>query len=111
MISREQYMARCDQVDKLIRQLSDDKYLIFTGRDWKTGIRQFRWTAKIQHCLNGSMFTMYNNMRLPDDPEGNVWKWTDMTYSQLERRLENLKILVGYDVGNLDYVEVDDIVL
>lgn len=111
MISREQYKARCDQVDRLIRRLSDDKYLVFTGRDWKTGIRQFRWTRKIQHCLNGSMFTMYNNMRLPDDPEGNVWKWTDMTYSQLERRLENLKILVGYESPDNGMLDLDDIIL
>lgn len=50
-------------------------------------------------------------MRLPDDPEGNVWKWTDMTYSQLERRLENLKILVGYESPDNGMLDLDDIIL
>lgn len=34
-----------------------------------------------------------------------------MQYSQFGRRISNLKILLGYEVGEVDYIALDDIIL
>ena len=117
MMTEEQIDENCHLIGDLIERMISDGYLEMRYTDRMTGRRQYVWTGK-QPSVIGSKpygrcrpFTYRTQFQLPDDPNGEVWKWTGVSYSQFGRRISNLKILLGYETGLLDYTEVEDIIL
>ena len=111
MITEEQIDENCHLIGDLIERMISDGYLEQRYTDWMTGCRQFAWTGKQPKAIGSRAFRYRTQYQLPDDPNGDVWKWTGVRYSQFGRRISNLKILLGYEVGEVDYISVEDIIL
>lgn len=111
MMTEEQIDENCHLIGDLIEQMISDGYLSMRYTDWMTGSRQFAWTGKQPKAIGDRAFSYRTQYQLPDDPNGDVWKWTGVRYSQFGRRISNLKILLGYEVGDVDYIAVEDIIL
>ena len=111
MMTEEQMDENCHLIGDLIEQMISDGYLSMRYTDWMTGSRQFAWTGKQPKAIGDRPFSYRTQYQLPDDPNGDVWKWTGVRYSQFGRRISNLKILLGYEVGDVDYIAVEDIIL
>lgn len=111
MMTEEQIDENCHLIGDLIERMISDNYLKMQHTDWMTGRRQFTWTGKQPKAIGNRPFSYRTQYQLPDDPNGDVWKWTGVRYSQFGRRISNLKILLGYEVGEVDYIALDDIIL
>ncbi len=111
MMTEEQIDENCHLIGDLIERMISDNYLKQQHTDWMTGRRQFVWTGKQPKAIGNRPFSYRTQYQLPDDPNGDVWKWTGVRYSQFGRRISNLKILLGYEVGEVDYIALDDIIL
>ena len=111
MMTEEQIDKNCHLIGDLIERMISDGYLEQRHTDMMTGCRQFAWTGKQPKAIGRQPFSYRSQFRLPDDPNGDVWKWTGVRYSQFGRRISNLKILLGYEVGEVDYIALDDIIL
>ncbi len=112
MMTEEQIDENCHLIGDLIeRMISDDYIKMYTTGYWMTGYKQFVWTGKQPKAIGNRPFSYRSQYQLPDDPNGDVWKWTGVQYSQFGRRISNLKILLGYEVGEVDYIALDDIIL
>lgn len=110
-MTEEQIDENCYLIGDLNKRMISDDYLKTQHTDWMTGRRQFVWTGKQPKAIGNRPFSYQNQYQLPDDPNGDVWKWTGVRYSQFGRRISNLKILLGYEVGEVDYIALDDIIL
>lgn len=110
-MTEEQIDENCHLIGDLIERMISDNYLKQQHTDWMTGRRQFVWTGKQPKAIGNRPFSYRTQYQLPDDPNGDVWKWTGVRYSQFGRRISNLKILLGYEVGEVDYIALDDIIL
>jgi len=111
MMTEEQIDENCHLIGDLIERMISDGYLEKGYTDWMSGRRQFVWTGKQPKAIGNRPFSYRTQYQLPDDPNGDVWKWTGVRYSQFGRRISNLKILLGYEVGEVDYIAIDDIIL
>ena len=111
MMTEEQIDENCHLIGDLIERMISDDYVSMRYTDRMTGCRQFAWTGKQPKAIGDRPFSYRTHYQLPDDPNGDVWKWTGVSYSQFGRRISNLKILLGYETGLLDYTEVEDIIL
>lgn len=111
MMTEEQIDENCHLIGDLIERMISDDYLEMRHTDWMTGCRQFVWTGKQPKAIGNRPFSYQTQYQLPDDPNGDVWKWTGVWYSQFGRRISNLKILLGYEVREVDYIALDDIIL
>lgn len=111
MMTEEQIDENCHLIGDLIERMISDDYLKKRHTDRMTGRRQFAWTGKQPKVIGNRPFSYRTQYQLPDDPNGDVWKWTGVQYSQFGRRISNLKILLGYEVGEVDYIALDDIIL
>ena len=111
MMAEEQIDENCYLIGDLNEQMISDDYLKMQHTDWMTGRRQFAWMGKQPKAIGNRPFSYRTQYQLPDDPNGDVWKWTGVRYSQFGRRISNLKILLGYEVEEVDYIALDDIIL
>lgn len=111
MMTEEQIDENCHLIGDLIERMISDDYLEMRYTDRMTGCRQFAWTGKQPKAIGDRPFSYRTQYQLPDDPNGDVWKWTGVRYSQFGRRVSNLKILLGYEIGEVDYISVEDIIL
>lgn len=111
MMTEEQIDENCYLIGDLDERMISDDYLKKRHTDWMTGHRQFVWTGKQSKAIGNRPFSYRTQYQLPDDPNRDVWKWTGVQYSQFGRRISNLKILLGYEVGEVDYIALDDIIL